>query len=240
MELRIADITPALMIANEEYWIYYVLRDLLKVFPRTIVIDTGSVDSTLELVRKAAGESPNHLTLVRTNAGHNANKIGELRNTMRELTETHWMFLVDGDEIWREAQIYQMIGRSVPDNTGVVMVGVKQVQDVGGALKIRSNDLANRDSLFAPDIRWTKVDYPFEGYGLDSSNFSRDRLQYFPAPEVFCYHTRHCRRSSRDEATFFRHEKRGYYPYSGPFENPPADWLGEICGDCPNPYLVGA
>ena len=63
------DITPCLMIKNEDYWIKYVLRDILKVFGRAIVLDTGSTDSTKEKIRELEHETASELIMIEENYG---------------------------------------------------------------------------------------------------------------------------------------------------------------------------
>jgi hypothetical protein len=240
MKLTRENITPALMIANEEYWIHYVLRDLLKMFGKAVVLDTGSIDSTKSIVTNTVRAVGGTVTLLAANYGTNPVLIGEGRNVLRRAVGTHWMLLVDGDEIWRTEQLQRMLEFEVPDDTKVVMFGGKQVQEVDGQLLLRTNDVASVDRLFAPGVQWTKKDYPFEGYGLHDKMLPGGVVKYLPANEVFEYHMRHTKRSSVDSMTYFRDRKRGYFQYGDKegetFEPLPKGWLGELCVNCPDPY----
>lgn len=238
MRLLAEQLTPALMVRNEEFWIYYVLRDLLQIFPNVVMLDTGSTDRTVGIARGIARISPGKLTLVEKNFGDNANLIGNTRNDLRAGIQTKWMFLVDGDEIWTRPQLDKLLEAEIPDDKQVVMAGSHNLEDVGGTLQLRADDIAHKDILFVRDIEWTRTDYPFEGYGL-SNTLSPDRVHYLPAGEVFCWHMRHTRRSSKDSETYFRAEKLSFYPYSGAFTNPPAGWLGSKAPYY-NPYRLEA
>lgn len=240
MQLSVDNITPILMVKNEDYWIGYVLRDLLKVFPKVIMLDTGSTDNTLPIASELADTSSNsELIIIEHHYGNDAAKIGNGRNIMREICPTHWMFLVDGDEIWREDKLLNILTHSVEDNVEVIMVAGWNVQDVDGKLQLRTNDLANRDGLFAPNIRWNALHYPFEGYGLVENYIKKGKGMYLPARECYAWHMRHTLRSSRNWETFFRKDKINFYPYSGPFEDLPEDWLGDVNPIWQNPYLIG-
>lgn len=236
MQLKIEDITPALMIINEEYWIHYVLRDLLKMFNRVVVLDTGSKDFTKEVIAATVKQVGGNLALMSVDYKGDASRIGNGRNIMRQSVDTHWMLLVDGDEIWQEPQLRRMLEFEVPNDTEVVMVGAKQVEDVDGRLMLRTKDLANRDGLFAPGVVWAKTGYPFEGHDLHGK-LAAGTVKYLPAPEVFEYHVRHTIRSPLDARTLARNGKKGYFPYKGPFEPMPKDWPGERFQGCTNPYL---
>lgn len=147
------------------------------------------------------------------------------------------MFIIDSDEIWFKKNLLKIFEHEVKQDVGVVMLGLANVEDIDGKLMLRSSDYSNRDALFAPDIKWDRTSYPFEGYGL-GDYFPMDRVHYINAHEVFAYHMRHSIRSSRDEAVYFRKHKYNYYPYNGPWEELPEDWIGTINPDIINPYLL--
>lgn len=238
MKLSVDTVTPALMICNESFWIHYVVRDLFKVFPRVYILDTGSEDGTPEIIKATAADYPNcQLTLIEEQYHKDPVRIGNGRNVMRAACPTHWMFLVDGDEIYREDKLHNILNQEVNDGVEVVMLGIWQVEDVGGVLKVRTNDLANRDGLFAPGIHWNAQHYPFEGYGLVENYIEKGKGQYFPARECYAWHMRHTLRSPKNWETYFRKDKINFYPYSGPFEDMPEGWLGEIDCRYANPYL---
>lgn len=227
--VRPEHITPCLMVINEEYWIHYVLRDVLKVFGRAIVVDTGSTDATKSIIKDTAKGAD--LQLIER-ANNTPDELGQLRNHLRDICPTYWMFLIDGDEIYREDQLRGMLTQDIKPETPVCMGTLYNVEDCDGRLMNRTGDRSNRDILFSPAITWTKLDYPFESYGLHDRYL--DKIQYL---DVSAYHLRHTIRSSQDDATYFRREKIGYFPYPGPFDELPDSWLGEIRHDLPNPYL---
>lgn len=220
------------MVKNEEYWIYYVLRDLFKIFPKVLVLDTGSTDNTLDIIKSF--NSTGKLLLIESDYGTDDLKIGNGRNVLREECPTHWMFLVDGDEIWLEDQLIKLVNYEFP-KVDVGMILTKECEDVDGQLKLRSNDLSNRDRIFSPEVFWNALSYPFEGYDLVGQFIDKGRGHYIP--DIFAYHVRHSNRSSKNSDAFFRQRKYDYYPYKGPWENLPEDWLGEINPEIRNPYV---
>lgn len=238
MQLSVDNLCPTLMCRNEEFWCGYVLRDLLKVFPKVLVLDTGSTDRTVEIIKTVAADYPgSELMLIEEHYGNDAAKIGNGRNIMREACPTHWQFLIDMDEIWREDKLHNVLKHEIADEVEVVMLAGWNVQDVDGKLKLRTNDLANRDGLMGPNIRWNALSYPFEGYGLVENYISQGKGAYLPARECFAWHMRHTLRSSKNWETFFRKDKINFYPYAGPFEDMPEGWLGPIDTRFANPYL---
>lgn len=235
--MLVTDLTPALMIRNEEYWIHYVLKDLLQVFPRIIVLDTGSTDDTKRIIRDTATViNCGKLELIEENYGSDASLIGNGRNILRALVDTKWMFLVDGDEIWTKPQLENLLAYDIPDGKQVVMAGNMNIEDINGQLKVRTHDMAGKDILFTKDVKWSRVDYPFEGYGLGNT-LSMDKVQYLPCDKVFAYHMRHTQRSS--QAAFFRDEKYNYFPYDKGWHNLPDGWYGDTFEVAhSNPYVL--
>lgn len=230
--MNVHDITPALMVKNEEYWIHYTVKELLITFPKVLVLDTGSTDATKTIIRETAQAVNGNLQLIEEDYGSDANLIGAGRNVLRQLVDTHWMFLVDGDEIWTQPQLEALLASDIAAGIKVVMAGNNNVEDVNGQLKIRTHDMANKDILFAPDVTWTRTDYPFEGYGL-ANTLPMTQVQYLPADKVFAYHMRHTQRSSQQ--AFFRDEKYGYFPYDKGWHELPVNWVSKA--HYANPYL---
>ena len=232
--MNITDITPAIMVKNEEYWIHYVLRDVLRIFPQVVMLDTGSTDATKTIALETAQAVGGNLKLMEAQYGNDAELIGNGRNVLRALVDTHWMFLIDGDEIWTTPQLLKLLAHTIPDGIKVVMGCNYNLEDVNGVVMERAHDKANKDILFSPDVHWTRTDYPFEGYGLTTDAVPASVVLYMPVNEVFSYHVRHTQRSSHK--AYFREEKYGYFPYQGVYDAMPANWLHPIA-DYPNPYL---
>ena len=237
--IDVNEITVAVMVKNEEYWIHYVLRDAFKLFPNIIVLDTGSTDKTIDIILATANTvkrpEGSNFTLLTGDYGNDAFAIGNGRNVLRKAVKTKWMLLVDGDEIWTIPQLEVILATDIPDGKDVVMAGSHNVEDVAGKLMFRTHDIANKDIMFMPEVEWTKTDYPFEGYGLTAS-LSMDKVYYLPADQVYCYHMRHTKRSS--QSAFFREEKYGYFPYAAGHHEFDMNLLGDALVETPNPYAV--
>lgn len=82
-------ITIALMVKNAEGCLRKTL-EALKDFPRVVVLDTGSTDSTLAIIR-----SYENITL------HQApfEGFGKTRNTLASFVNTDWILQLDADEV---------------------------------------------------------------------------------------------------------------------------------------------
>jgi hypothetical protein len=236
----VGDITPVLHVKNEEYWIHYVLRDVLSMFGRGIMIDTGSTDDTPVVARRTAEMVGADLTLIEEDLGDDAFKIGLCPTRLREMCPTYWMFLVDGDEIWRTHELNELCAQV---SIFTIDSGVECVMFLGRNLVSQDGHVVERDGfwadrLFSPDVKWNlRIDYPFQSHGLEARDA---RGAVFRAnPGVHFWHVRHLVRSSKDGEAFFRQKKRDYYPTKEIIGHLEPDWIGAISPDFPNPYLLG-
>ncbi|MHA2065512.1 MAG: hypothetical protein ACXABY_14150 [Candidatus Thorarchaeota archaeon] len=227
-------VTPAIFCKNEEYWIHYVLRDLLKVFDKVIMLDTGSHDDTKRIARETADAiGKGELVLMEEDFGDDPDAIGNSPNILREAVKTHWMLLLAGDEILREEQLLNL--QHIHLDTHKYKIGMivgYNIASVDGKLMWRDEFAA--DKFFDPTIHWTATEYPFEGYE-QHIYAEAGMVDYLPS-EFFYWHVRHLRRSSKDDDTYFRGTKADYYPFEGEHKDLPANWLGPVEHKYSNPY----
>jgi hypothetical protein len=207
--MNVEDVTPAIFLRNEAYWVYYVVRDLLKVFGRLVVLDTGSDDSTPDLIRMAAEEIGGTLTMRLERYGNDSRLIGNAPNVLRQMVGTEWMLLCGGDES-------------------------RNVEDVDGQLVER--DRFSADRLIGRGVAWNG-DYPFESHGLER-RIRAGEVHYLDGNAAYYWHVRHLERSPQDWVTFYRDRKQNFFPWNGDRVPLPDTWLGEVRDDIPNPYLI--
>lgn len=231
--MDLSNVTPAIFCKNEEYWIHYVLRDLLGVFDKVIMLDTGSQDGTKRIARETAESiGKGELILMEEDFGDDAHLIGNSPNILRKAVKTYWMLLLAGDEILREKQLLALKDIELSSHKYKVgMIRGRNVADVDGVLKIRDDFTA--DKFFDPTIEWVTTEYPFEGYNQHLLA-EAGLLSYLPA-QFYYWHVRHCRRSSLDGETYFRDIKADYFVYEGRYKKLPKNWLGKVA-DYINPY----
>lgn len=103
----IPNLTIHMMVKNEEKYIEQTLRSVAPHVERAIVIDTGSTDKTLDKIKNLSFEFPSiefDVRLIEKDSrnwdGNHLNQdLTNLRNEMLSMTETDWVWQVDGDEI---------------------------------------------------------------------------------------------------------------------------------------------
>lgn len=193
-------VTVHMMVQNEEFWIGYILNALTKYMPNILIFDTGSTDSTIDIIRGFS-----HPVLVEKGK-LNPQELCECRNEMMEMTETPWVLQVDGDEFYPLSSIVALVGRAMP--TGKKL-GFTRFLDVDWDGKnFRAYPPFNRAAVLAQEARYSDTiaghGYPFEAPDL----FQDNRLFHYLGDDVLGYHLHHLARSSQDAEVYLRKQKQ--------------------------------
>lgn len=218
-------IVPALLIKNEEIWIYRILSALANVYPNIIVYDTGSTDSTLDEVSKVSG-----VHLVQSEKGDVSSKeLSTCRQFMqdeakRKFGATH-IHLCDGDELYPTKYLRFIADNPMPEHARSGFTsGIECGELENGELWFYNAGL-NRQAIIPVDSRW-KGEYPFESPDCyipgDPTN------HYFPIPDGLrgFYHLHHTRRSTREADVYLRVSKRDQFSMrDAPDLYPETFWL---------------
>lgn len=108
----IKDLTINMMVKNEERYIQQTLYSVLPYVDHAIIVDTGSEDKTVEIIKKIVEEYTAWGTSIRFlqrsvsgdsinwDGNHLSSELTKIRNDSLEQTTTNWVWQVDGDEIY--------------------------------------------------------------------------------------------------------------------------------------------
>ncbi|MFA6012475.1 MAG: glycosyltransferase, partial [Desulfobacteraceae bacterium] len=84
------------LVCNEARWIWFALNSVLDIADELMVWDTGSTDSTPEIVRSVNSPKIKFRQIGPVDAeGHT-----HARQAMLDETRSDWILILDGDEIW--------------------------------------------------------------------------------------------------------------------------------------------
>jgi len=122
-------ITAQVMVKNEDQWIWYALKSVLDFVDRLLIYDTGSKDKTVSIIKTI--NSPK-IVFEEKQASRPA-ELTALRQKQLERTETDWLLVLDGDEVWpRKALIEarEMIVNSSLDIWGIVVPAWNLINDL--------------------------------------------------------------------------------------------------------------
>ena len=98
-------LTSHTIIKNEERWIKPALLSVIDHVSRMLVWDTGSTDKTVEVIKSI--NSPK-IEFSQKGAVDRQGLV-KLRNQQIRETKARWFLLVDGDEVWPEENLVQLI-----------------------------------------------------------------------------------------------------------------------------------
>lgn len=193
-------ITAHIMIQNEEFWIGYILAALTKYIPNVFVFDTGSTDSTIQIVKSFPS-----VTLVEKGV-LNPMELCECRNEMMEMTQTQWVLQVDGDEFYPAKSVRALLEQEMPAGK---KVGFTRFLDVGwDGQNFREYSPFSRVAILAQEARFYDNVANF-GYPFEIPNLFHDKslYHYFP-DDITGFHLHHLSRSSKDAEVYLRQEKQ--------------------------------
>lgn len=236
-------IVPALLVKNEEIWIYRVLSALANVYPHIIVCETGSTDSTVAEIEKVpnvtmisfAELSEKYQIYCRTHLAQmwdwktSPQFLTWCRQYMQDVAKTQFnathIHLVDGDELYPTKYLRFIADNPMPDNAiSGFTSGIECGELENGELWFYNAGL-NRQAIIPVDSRW-KGEYPFES--PDSYVPGHPTNHYFPIPVGLqgFYHLHHTRRSSLDADVYLRMQKRDQFSMQdAPTIVPESLWL---------------
>ena len=98
-------LTSHTIVKNEERWIKPALLSVIDHVSRMLVWDTGSTDKTVEVIKSI--NSPK-IEFSQKGAVDRQGLV-KLRNQQIRETKARWFLLVDGDEVWPEENLVQLI-----------------------------------------------------------------------------------------------------------------------------------
>jgi hypothetical protein len=203
-------IVPIVLCKNEEYWIENILTALTAVFENVIVADTGSTDSTVEIVSRMPR------VLLMDYPGLSPKEVGKCREWMqakaKELFGATHVMLVDGDELYPVRYLQYIVDNPMAENArSGFTYGIECTELENGECWVLGRQGAvvgvNRQAIFSVDSKWSGT-YPFES--PDSYVAGDPTNHYWPVLEPYhrFYHLHQMVRSSKDTDVYLRVQKR--------------------------------
>lgn len=240
-------ITGHCLVRNEEHWTWFAIMSVIDHLDRLLVYDTGSTDATLEIIKtienkKLSFEKKGPIT---------PQEFPQVRQEMLEKTDSDWVFLLDGDEVWPQWAIKKVV-KAMNESEGVESIVVKTKNLVGdiyhyqeeaaGRYQIHGRRGHYNLRAFRKDIPGLHAAMPhgkqgyFDGSGKLIQARSREKIAILD--DVYYLHLTHLSRSSKDAEVPLRKKKFKYelgkafpkdfsYPevfYLEPPANVPSPW----------------
>lgn len=130
-------ITVLMSCYNAARWLDVAIHSVLNQTFRDfefIIVDDGSVDNTLEIVKRFAAADQRIIVISKPNSGP-----GDSRNVGIQKARGEWIAVIDADDVCEPTRLEKQIGLA-SNNSALVFIGtgLTIIDDVGNKLKIHS------------------------------------------------------------------------------------------------------
>lgn len=204
MSKTIPRVTVNMIVKNEDQWVWYAIQSVLPYADQILITDTGSTDQTENIVKsisspkiifsKVVAKSPSDVTRARL--------------SQLEHSNTDWVWIVDGDEIYSEVTAKECM---TAISSGLYEGIVVRRYDLLGDIYHRQEESVGVYNLFGNTghlvtrlLNKRKIkgltlagDYPLEGWYDELGNSTRDRdPNNWYITKNYLHHAMYLKRSS--------------------------------------------
>ena len=103
-------ITAHSLVKNEERFIWFSVMSVIRYVDKIFLWDTGSTDNTVKIIKEILKVEKVKDRVEFKEVGEvDVNKFTDVRQKMLEETDSDWFMIVDGDEVWWEDSIKQIV-----------------------------------------------------------------------------------------------------------------------------------
>lgn len=210
-------ITGHCLVRNEERWIWFAIMSVIDHVDQLLVYDTGSTDATLEVIKTIKDKK---LTLEKKGS-ITPEEFPRIRQEMLKNSDSGWVFLLDGDEVWPQWAIKEVVG-AMNESEGVESI-VVQTKNLVGDIYHYQEEAAGRYQIhgrrghynlraFRRDIPGLHAAMPHgrQGYFDGSGKPIQEREKIAILDDVYYLHLTHLPRSSKDAEVPLRKRKFKY------------------------------
>ncbi len=183
-------ITAHCLVRNEERWIWYAIKSVINYVDRILVFDTGSTDNTVKIIKSIKSKK------IKFEQKGIVNKIQFtiLRQEMLDRTVTPWFMVLDGDEVWPNVAIRELVSAVKNAHSKIDAIVVPQwicqgdIFHFSREIEELREDKSGKRGFWMPRA-WKKIsglqaigEYGVESYAdrdeINVSYWSVDRLKY--------------------------------------------------------------
>ncbi len=96
------------LVKNEEKYLWFSVMSVINYVDKVFIWDTGSTDKTLDIIKEIEKARPGKVYFKEV-GNVDINEFTSVRQKMLEETESDWFLILDGDEVWWEDGIREVI-----------------------------------------------------------------------------------------------------------------------------------
>jgi glycosyltransferase involved in cell wall biosynthesis len=207
-------ITVHCLVKNEESFVWYAINSVIDYAERVIVWDTGSSDNTVPIIKSIK----NHKIDFKEKGLVDSRGVTRLRNEMINETETNWIMILDGDEIWWDKALIDIKNEihKDPDKYDTIVNPVTMlVGDIYHKQEAQAGKYRIHKKYGHYNLRFVRAKvnnlravgvyghYPYESYinnsGVKIQNFPSKKIYFSSEPYL---HASHLLRSTKSKIKF--------------------------------------
>lgn len=104
------NITAHTLVKNEEKWVWFSIMSVMKFVDKLIIYDTGSTDNTVKIIQGILKNNEYSKKIIFEEKGSvTPDNFAKLRQEQIDKTDTDWFLVLDGDEIWYESSLIEIV-----------------------------------------------------------------------------------------------------------------------------------
>lgn len=192
-------ITAQMIVKNEENFVWYAINSVIDYIDKMMIWDQGSTDKTIQIIKTI--DNPK-IIFKRV-----SESVETLRQKMLKETNSDWIFILDGDEIWYESSIEYLVSSIKGNFDCVVVPNYMMIGDIfhyqestAGKYKI-GGKVGHYNIRAVRKTEGLHIEgvYPNEAYvtkeGIKVQDLDKERILFLDEPYL---HASFLNRSSKD------------------------------------------
>jgi len=202
---KIEGLTPMILVLNDAYWLPYALNQLRGRFNRYVIYDAGSEDGTENIIDWFV-ETEQAEFFVRKLPFAVPPIQGCYRNSMLVEAASEWGFMVDGDELYTQQSLNNLVNYTgrLSDNA---LYGVVKRQEIGANLLHKYSDIRPHHRIYRRNA-FFQGNHPGE-----APYYKQKPANEFNLDDVLCYHFHNALRSPLEGSVPKRMDRKGQGTY---------------------------
>ena len=195
------------VVHNEENFIWFAIMSVVDYVDKVLVYDTGSTDQTVSIINGIKRIKKDKI-IFKELGEVNAEEFPKIRQQMLDESNCDWMLVLDGDEIWWDSSIKNLIKKINTDGNDIDGIVVPMIVPVGDIYHLQAEEAGKYELLgkrghfnlraINKKIPGLHADFPYgrESY-LDQDNKlvqERNNIIFVNAPYL---HVTHLKRSAK-------------------------------------------
>ena len=199
------------IVHNEENFIWFAVSSVIDFVDKVLIYDSGSTDETVKIIDELKKKYGSKISF-REVGEVTGKEFPKLRQQMLEESESDWILILDGDEIWWKDSIKKVASEIKKQRKEIKGIVVPMVVPVGDIYHIQEEkagryNLLGKKGHFSLRVMSRKipglhVDWPYgkESYFDENNNLIQERkdIIFLDAPYL---HATHLKRSSRKRSS---------------------------------------